>query len=258
MHNIPKSNGIDTKPVVQLVNSLVTRAHRVGNHDSHEHDHSIETDDILSQYQKEAERLHERIAHEHDILSIEFLGATGSGKTTLIEQVIDHIGTDASIGVIVGDVAGDDDAQRFKQHDVAVSDVSTGKECHLDPGLVENALSDFDLSEIDVLFIENVGNMVCPADFPLGAQARVLVVSTTEGDDVVRKHPVLFQSCDIGVINKVDIAAAVGVSVDQMHADIKDINPDMPVFKTNAQHPETMQSLLTQIDELRTHDHAHH
>ncbi len=246
----------------------VARAHRFG----HDHDESAETDaadDVLAQFREQARELHERVVHDHGVFAVEFLGATGSGKTTLVERLIERAPDDETVGVVVGDVAGDDDASRFREHGVSVANVTTGKECHLDPGLLAEAISEFDLDELDRLYVENVGNMVCPADFPLGAQARVLVVSTTEGDDVVRKHPLLFEACDAAVVNKADLADAVGADIDRMATDVEAVVPDMAVFRTNARDDEGVDDLASFLadrrrgghhhgDHARAADHTHH
>ncbi|WP_258560358.1 hydrogenase nickel incorporation protein HypB [Halorhabdus salina] len=153
---------------------------------------------------------------------------------------------------------GEDDATRFRELGVSVANVNTGKECHLDPGLVEDALADLDLDALDTLYIENVGNMVCPSDFPLGAQARVLVVSSTEGDDVVRKHPLLFQACDAAVSNKVDIAKAVNADLDLMESDVAEIAPEMPTVRTSAEYGDGVDNLSAFLDDWgHTHTHDH-
>jgi len=235
--------------------SPVARTHRFG------HDDAAETetgDDVLAEFRAQARDLHERIVHEHGVFVAEFLGATGSGKTTLVERLIERAPADERIGVIVGDVAGDDDASRYRDHGVAVTNVTTGKECHLDPGLIEDALADFDLHALDTLYVENVGNMVCPADFPLGAQLRVLVVSTTEGDDVVRKHPLLFQACDAAVVNKADLADAVGADIDRMAADVADVAPGLDLFRTSARDGDGVEPLASFLDGVRAGGHDHH
>ncbi|WP_181685466.1 hydrogenase nickel incorporation protein HypB [Halorhabdus salina] len=254
----------DATPIDRLLDRLLSgadplgpaQAHRMGHGDGdHEHGEGDPEADILAQFAEQADDLHERVVHDHGIFVAEFLGATGSGKTRLIERLIERAPDDEEIGVIVGDVAGEDDATRFRELGVSVANVNTGKECHLDPGLVEDALAELDLDALDTLYIENVGNMVCPADFPLGAQARVLVVSATEGDDVVRKHPLLFQACDGAVINKVDIADAVNADLDLMESDVSEIAPEMPTFRTSAEHGDGLDDLAGYLEE-RGHVHA--
>ena len=233
-------------------------AHRFG-HDHSNGDDPTDEDDVLARLREQARKVHETVVHDHGISCVEFLGSTGSGKTTIVERLAERAPPDETVGAIVGDVAGDDDARRLEAHGVEVVNVNTGKECHLDGSLVADAISEFDLDALDRLYVENVGNMVCPADFPLGAQARVLVVSTTEGDDVVRKHPLLFQACDVAVVNKADIAEAVGADIEQMRSDIEEIAPGMAVFETNARDGDGIDDLAASLSELAdSHaDHTH-
>ena len=226
--------------------------HRFGHGDDHDHG---ERAGVLEAIRDEAAGVHERLDHDHGVFTVELLGSTGGGKTALGEALIERL--DGRVGVVCGDVAGDDDAERYRDHGVPVANVSTGKECHLDPGRVDDALDVFDLSALDVLLVENVGNMVCPADFPLGASVRLLAVSPTEGDDVVRKHPLLFQAADAVALNKVDIADAVGADVDRMAADVEDIAPDLPVVRTSAETGTGVERLVALLADSRgSHDDA--
>lgn len=234
----------------------VRGAHRFG-HGDHVHDIDVDGDDeggVLAAIRERAGEVHERLSHDHDVFTVEFVGSTGGGKTSLGEALVEQL--EGTVGVICGDVAGEDDASRYREHGVEVANVTTGKDCHLDPDRIDGALDQFDLDELDVLLIENVGNMVCPADFPLGANVRLLVVSPTEGDDVVRKHPLLFQSVDAAVINKVDIADAVGADVELMADDAAEIAPDLPVLRTSVQTGEGLDELLELLGDRRSH-HAH-
>lgn len=181
----------------------------------------------------------------HGVLGIDLLGAIGSGKTALVERLAPLLaGRGLRAGAIAGDVYGDDDYRRIAALGVPAVNANTGKECHLDAHLVDHALDALPLDEIDVLFIENVGNMVCPTDFALGAKTRVVVVSSTEGDDVVNKHPMMFRSCSIGVINKVDLAPLVGADLDRMEKDMHRYNPAIRVFRTNLKSGEGIGPLL--------------
>jgi hydrogenase nickel incorporation protein HypB len=181
----------------------------------------------------------------HRVRAFDFLGAVGSGKTMLIERLSELLAERGlKVGAIAGDVAGDDDHRRFLAKGIVSENLNTGKECHLDAHMVEHALEDMDLQSIDVLFIENVGNLVCPADFPLGAERRVVVISTTEGDDTVRKHPLIFRDADVCVINKVDLAGPVGVDVDMIEGDFRTINGHAPFIRTNAKTGEGVGLLL--------------
>jgi len=181
----------------------------------------------------------------HGVRAFDLLGAIGSGKTALIEKIVPLLrARGLAAGAIAGDVYGDDDFQRIRSLGIPVVNVNTGKECHLDAHLVEHALHDLPLDDIDLLFIENVGNMVCPTDFALGAEKRIVVVSSTEGDDVVNKHPMIFRTSHLAVINKVDLAPLVGADLDRMERDIRRYNPAMPVFRTNLKTGEGVAPLL--------------
>lgn len=186
---------------------------------------------------------------DHGIFCVDFVGAIGSGKTTLIEDIIDN--TDYNIGVIAGDVISEFDAGRIEKHDVPVVGLNTGKECHLDAHLVKHGVADLPLDDIDVLIIENVGNLICPVDFELGSHMRIVVVSVTEGDDTVEKHPLIFKDSDLIIINKIDLADAVGADTDKMIADAKALNPDVEVIKSNLKDGEGLEEIIAAINKRK-------
>lgn len=196
-----------------------------------------------------------RIAHEnahtlgdHGVRAFDLLGAIGSGKTALIERLVPLLALrGVRAGAIAGDVYGDDDFKRLVATGIPAINANTGKECHLDAHLVRHSLEHLPLDAIDVLFIENVGNMVCPTDFKLGAEKRIVVVSSTEGDDVVNKHPMMFRESAIGVINKIDLAPLVGADLDRMERDMYRYNPDIKVFRTNLKTGEGVETLMDAI-----------
>ncbi len=194
--------------------------------------HRIEVDaevDLLEENKRLAES-NRRLLREKGVIAINVMGAIGSGKTLLIEKTVEAL-KDYKVGAILGDVIAKDDYDRVAKHGVKAMPLNTGKECHLDAHLVHHALEDFNLDEIDVLFIENVGNLICPVDFDLGEDYRVVMVSVTEGDDVVGKHPEIFRLADVIIINKVALADAVGANVDKMVEDAKRLNPKAKVIK---------------------------
>ncbi len=179
------------------------------------------------------------------VASFDFMGSIGSGKTLLIERMIDILKKKGRRpAAIAGDVAGDDDYRRFRSHGVPAVSVNTGKECHLDAHLIDHALDELGLGEIDVLFIENVGNLVCPTDFPLGADKRLVVVSVTEGDDMVRKHPVIFSLADLIVVNKIDLARVAEVDPKVLVRDARRLRPRAPVFLTDAKSGRGVPNLM--------------
>ncbi|MBM4240226.1 MAG: hydrogenase nickel incorporation protein HypB [Euryarchaeota archaeon] len=202
--------------------------------------------DIIIANKKLAKR-NQRILDKADVFAIDVLGAIGSGKTSLIEVLIQRM--NHKIGVIAGDVISKFDAGRFKKYNVPVVGLNTGKECHLDAHLVEHALEDLPLPAIDVLFIENVGNLICPVDFDLGSHLRMVVISVSEGDDTVEKHPLIFKDADVVVINKVDIADAVGADEEKMEADVLRLNPDVVVIKSSLKTGEGVENILQALEE---------
>jgi hydrogenase nickel incorporation protein HypB len=230
---------------------LPLRAHRFGHGDDAPAHGDDVREDVLAAVRDAARGVHGRLAHDNGVFAVELVGATGSGKTALVESLLDdHLATER-VGVVTGDVAGSDDADRLRARGVPVANVTTGRDCHLDPDRLDDALDAFDLAALDVLLVENVGNVVCPADFPLGADVRAAVVSVTEGDDVVRKHPMLFQAADLAVVNKVDIADAVGADVGRMVADVERVAPETPVVRTSAETGRGVADLAAHLDRRR-------
>ncbi len=200
--------------------------------------------DILAANKRIAED-NAALLKKHNVRAYDFLGAIGSGKTLLIEKLADILhARGLKCAAIAGDVTGDDDYQRFKTHGMQVVNVNTGKECHLDAHMVDHALEHLDLENIDVLFIENVGNLICPADFPLGSERRAVIVSVTEGDDMVRKHPVLMGTTDIIVINKIGLAEIMEIDTEIFINDAAAINPHVPVIFTDARKETGLNELL--------------
>ncbi len=166
---------------------------------------------------------------KNGVTAINIMGATGSGKTLLIEKTADTLSDGVRMGAILGDVVGKADYERVARHGVKAEAINTGKECHLDAHLIHHAIEKFD--DVDLLFMENVGNLICPVDFDLGEDYRVVIVSVTEGDDVVEKHPEIFRLADVIIINKVALADAVEADVDKMISDARRLNARAKVIK---------------------------
>jgi hydrogenase nickel incorporation protein HypB len=161
--------------------------------------------DILKVNEKLALKNRE-LLRKHNVKAIDVMGSIGAGKTSLIEKLVQALKTKYRIAVFKGDLTTTIDAERIGRHGVKVVAINTGRECHLDANLVAKAVQRINLEDIDLLFIENVGNLICPAEFPLGTEKRVVVVSVTEGPYMVVKHPFSFMDADITVINKEDLA----------------------------------------------------
>lgn len=193
----------------------------------------IELEEDLLKKNEELAQGNKRLLDKHKILAVDVMGSIGSGKTSLIKNLASQLKENYRIGAIAGDLTTTIDADRIKDEGVKVIQVNTGKECHLDANLIGKALKKFDLKALDILFIENVGNLICPADFPLGSHKRIVVISVTEGPWMVIKHPYIFLEADLVAINKIDLTKAMGVSPQKLTEDIYKINPTVKVVQTN-------------------------
>jgi len=204
--------------------------------------------DVFKANDKLAEKNKKKL-DKHQVFSVNVMGAIGSGKTTLIVEAIKQLKETYKIAVIAGDVIAEMDAFRFRKLGVPTIPVNTGKECHLDAKLVEKALNEIDLENTDLLIIENVGNLICPVDFNLGEHLRVVIVSVTEGDDIILKHPMIFKTAELAIINKVDIAHAVDVNAEKMREDILSLNHDVPVILTSKHNWESLETWIGFIEQ---------
>jgi hydrogenase nickel incorporation protein HypB len=188
-----------------------------------------------------------RLLKENGIKTIELMGSIGSGKTSLVIKLAEKVRSKGlKVCAIAGDVTGDDDQRRMRESGLEAINCNTGHECHLDANLVKKSLEKIDLDKYDVIFIENVGNLVCPADFPLGADYRVVVISTTEGDDMVRKHHDIFLHSDVAILNKMDIADAVGVDPDVIIGDYRKLTGGLKtMYGCSARTEEGMDEIIS-------------
>jgi hydrogenase nickel incorporation protein HypB len=203
--------------------------------------------DFLAENRHLAEHNHEKLRRK-GIRSVDFMGSIGSGKTAMIialAKMLKARGVDSA--VIAGDVTGQDDYDRFRKAGMRAHNANTGKECHLDAHLVDHVLDDMDLDGIGFIFIENVGNLVCPADFPLGTDRRVVVISVTEGDDMVRKHPMIFNDADVAVLNKVDLAQIMEVDPAALQRDYARIRPGRTLMLSSVRTGEGLEAVLGAI-----------
>ena len=173
-----------------------------------------------------------------NVYCVNFLGSPGSGKTTLLEAIAPYITNQSPFGVIEGDLATSRDAERIETLGVPAIQINTGGGCHLDANMVDSALKNLNLNNLDLLFIENVGNLVCPAGFKLGERLRIVVLSVTEGDDKVAKYPTMFSAVDALVVNKIDLLPYLDFDLNKIRSDIKVIAPDIDMFTLSAKTGE--------------------
>lgn len=201
---------------------------------------------ILEENEKLAQENSE-LFNDKGIRAFNILGAIGSGKTTIIEKLYEAM-ENRSVGAIAGDLNGEDDHQRFKKKGIESVAVNTGKDCHLDAHFVSHGMEDLPLNDLDYLFIENVGNLICPVDFPLGTENEVVIISVTEGDDMIRKHPLIFSQSDIAVVNKVDLADTMEVDLEVIKSDYEEVNPHGELVEMNAKKGEGIEKLAKLLD----------
>ena len=188
---------------------------------------------------------------------ISLVSSPGAGKTTLLEKVLTELSSDFRVAALVGDLATENDAERLKGSGAPVKQITTGTVCHLDAKMIGEALQDWKLEDYDYLFIENVGNLVCPSSFDLGENLRIVLVSTTEGEDKPLKYPTIFNSADLTIVSKFDLAEVVDFNLDTLLANIHKVRPGMPVLKISSRSGEGMRDLQRVLISHRETSAAH-
>ncbi len=188
-----------------------------------------------------------KLLRKKNIRAFDFVGAIGAGKTAIIESIVKRISNEYKVLVINGDVTTRIDADRIEQHGVKTIQINTGRECALNSYHISQVINHYDLSEIDILFIENVGNLICPSDFILGTEKRIIIVSITEGEWVIEKHPMLFKMSDIAVINKLDLLDVMDINIEKMVKDAEKINPNIKIIKTSALTGDSIPNLINAL-----------
>lgn len=177
------------------------------------------------------------------LLAVNVLSSPGSGKTTLLKRLIESLESGLKAGVIVGDLETDNDARRLRESGVPVVQISTGTLCHLDAAMIANSLEEIDARELDLLFIENVGNLVCPATFDLGEELKVVLLSVTEGEDKPLKYPPVFRFADVVVISKSDLAEPCDFNKELALENIRRINPSAEIVEVSGKSGEGLSEL---------------
>ncbi|WP_048601330.1 hydrogenase nickel incorporation protein HypB [Rubeoparvulum massiliense] len=178
---------------------------------------------------------------ENKVLAINLMSSPGAGKTTLIEETVRNLAKEFRIAVIEGDLATEMDADRIRKLGAQAIQINTGGGCHLDARMVANVLSQLPLEEIDLLFIENVGNLVCPSGYDLGQEHKVVVLSVPEGNDKIPKYPVMFRRTELVLLNKIDLLPYLDFDVERAHYDLKNLQPNSKIFEISARSGEGME-----------------
>lgn len=182
-------------------------------------------------------------------LVINLMSSPGAGKTTLLEKTVAALGSEFRIGVIEGDLATEKDADRIRAHGAQAVQINTVGGCHLDARMVAKVLPEFDFEKIDILFIENVGNLVCPSGYDLGQHHKVAVLSVPEGNDKIPKYPVMFRRTEMVILNKVDLLPYLDFDVDMAIEDLKGINPDSKLLQVSSRTEEGLEEWFKWIKE---------
>jgi hydrogenase nickel incorporation protein HypB len=202
-----------------------------------------------------ARALRERF-REAGVLAVSLVSSPGSGKTAFLEKTLTLLRSRYRVAALVGDLATENDAARLARSQVPVKQIITGTVCHLEATMVQNALEGWDLRSLDFLFIENVGNLVCPSSYDLGEDLRLVLLSVTEGEDKPLKYPTIFNSADAAVITKSDLATAVEFDEAAARRNILAVRPAMQVFKLSAKTGDGMTEYLEFLESRRIHSRA--
>lgn len=189
-----------------------------------------------------------RLFDKAGVFVINLMSAPGAGKTSLLEKTLEQK-TDLKIGVIEGDIAGTDDAERVERLGAPVVQINTGGACHLDANMIYEVLGELPLNTLDLLVIENVGNLVCPAEFKVGEDMKVMLLSITEGHDKPLKYPLMFQESSALVLNKVDLVPYTNVDMNKIKKDALSLNPNLKIFEVSCRTGEGIAGWITWLKE---------
>ncbi len=198
-----------------------------------------------------------RMLAEAEIFAVNLMSAPGAGKTTLLARTIEAMKGSVRFGVIEGDIQGSHDAEVVSSLGVPVVQINTEGACHLDANMVNEIIPQLPLKEIDILVVENVGNLVCPAEFDIGEDAKVMVLSLTEGDDKPLKYPLMFQMSEALVVNKIDLLPHLDVSLEKIRGDAGALNPNLKIFEVSCKTGEGLDGWLRWLTERREAQSLH-
>ena len=203
---------------------------------------------VLKQNDLLARSLRERFAHA-GVFVVSLVSSPGAGKTTLLEKTLTRLRENGCrVAALVGDLATENDAARLARSEAPVKQIITGTVCHLDAEMVQRSLESWELRDMDCLFIENVGNLVCPSSYDLGENLRIVLMSVTEGEDKPLKYPTIFNTADVAVITKTDLAEAVEFDLESAHRNIQSVRPGMKVLELSAKTGVGLEDYLSFLE----------
>lgn len=185
---------------------------------------------------------------QQGVYVVNLMGSPGAGKTTLLERTAERLKGSRRMAVIEGDIATSRDAERIAAQAIPAVQINTGGECHLDGNMVRGGLSELDLAEIDLLVVENVGNLVCPAEFTIGEDAKVMISSVTEGDDKPLKYPLMFQESSVLLLNKGDLLPHVDFDLERFRADALKVNPRLEIMPISCKTGEGLDTWVRWLE----------
>ncbi len=186
---------------------------------------------------------------EKGVYVVNLMGSPGAGKTTLLERTVEHLKDRRKIAVIEGDIETSRDAERIAGHAIPTVQINTGGACHLDGNMVRSGLKALDLDQIDLLIVENVGNLVCPAEFKIGEHHKVMIISVTEGDDKPLKYPLMFQVSSVLLVNKIDLLPYLDFDMKQFHSDALKVNPKLEIIPISCTTGEGLDAWYRWLEE---------
>lgn len=206
---------------------------------------------VLKQNDLTARALRDRF-RAAGVFVVSLVSSPGSGKTAFLEKTLTLLRPKFRVAALVGDLATENDAVRLARSQAPVRQITTGTLCHLEAAMVQNALEGWDVNELDFLFIENVGNLVCPSSYDLGEDLRLVLISVTEGEDKPLKYPTIFNSADVAIVTKTDLSEAVEFNWETAFKNIQAVRPGMQVFKLSAKSGDGMQDFLRFLEKRLT------
>jgi len=206
-------------------------------------------ENLLSENEKIATQVR-NILKEKKILSLNIMGAPGSGKTTFIEKTIEILKDDFKFGVIEGDIEGKYDSERLEKFNIPIIQINTGGSCHLEANMVKNGILNLSLEDIDILIVENIGNLICPAEFDIGIEKNIIVSSITEGQDKVEKYPLMFKTSHICILNKIDLLPFIDFDVIKFENDLKKISSQINFIKLSSKTAENFNQWIELLIKL--------
>ena len=205
---------------------------------------------VLSENDRIAASLRERF-REHDVLCLNLISSPGSGKTSLLERTLGALSGDERVAVLTGDIQTENDAARLRRFGYPVKQITTGGTCHLDARMIDRHLADWKLEDLDILFIENVGNLVCPSSYDLGEAAKIVILSVAEGEDKPLKYPSIFFKSELLVLSKIDLLPYVPFDISAAEENARRVHPEMEILRVSCLTHAGMAGWLLWLEQRR-------